>query len=765
MINRIQLLRNIGQFDSVHSGSNIPLSKLTLIYAENGRGKTTLASILRSLSTNCPIPIQERKRLGSANDPHVVLDCDGNPANVVFQNGAWTRAIPELVVFDDLFVTENVFSGLAVEAGHRQNLHELILGAQGIALNNTLQAHVTAIEQHNIRLRERSAAIPAAVRGALTVDQFCALGARPNIEAEIRAAERNLAAARQQEPIRQAGQFEVVSLPTFDVEGISALLSRKLDDLDAESAARVQHHIASLPAGSEGWLGRGMEILAADSERDSCPFCAQPLTESSVLDHYRAYFAESYATLKTEIDSLLSEINRTHGGNATANFERGVRALVERRSFWKDFCELPEVTINSEAIAQAWQFAREAVLNCIAEKKAAPLEQVELSQEAKSLIAAYDDEVLRVVDVNQRFQDANARVALVKEQAAAGNVTALASDLARLQAVSARHEPATVALCDAYLAEQAAKAATEQLRDQARVALDQYRTNIFPTYETAINEYLRRFNAGYRLSSLTSQNTRAGSACTYNVVINTVAIPTSSTNAAPGEPSFRNTLSAGDRNTLALAFFFASLDQDPARADRIVVIDDPMTSLDEHRTLTTAQEIRRLANDVNQVIVLSHTKAFLCEIWQNASTNTRSAMLVSRIGNGSSLAVWNVSADSETEYDRNHFIIRQYVAAGTGDPRSVAQVIRPILEGFMRIACPEHFRAGSLLGPFINNVVKPRLGQPDEVFDGVDSAELESLLEYGNRFHHDTNPNWMTAAINDGELLDFARRTLAFVRR
>lgn len=765
MVNRIHLLRNIGQFDSVNSGANIPLTKLTLIYAENGRGKTTLASILRSLSTNSPIPIQERKRLGSANDPHVVLDCDGNPANVVFQNGAWTRSIPELVVFDDLFVTENVYSGLAVEAGHRQNLHELILGAQGIALNDSLQAHVAAIEQHNSRLRERSAAIPAAARGALTVDQFCALGARPNIDAEIQAAERNLAAARQQEPIRQAGQFEVVSLPTFDVEGITALLERKLDDLDAESAARVQHHISTLPAGSEGWLGRGMEILAADSGRDSCPFCAQPLTESGVLDHYRAYFAESYATLKNEIDSLQSEVNRTHGGNATANFERSVRSLVERRTFWKDFCELPEVNINSEAIAQAWQSAREAVLTCIAEKKAAPLERVELSQAARNLIAAYDEEVRRIADLNQRLQEANARVAIVKEQAAAGNVAALTSDLAKLQAVKARHEPAIVALCDAYVAELASKAATEQLRDQARVALDQYRTNKFPTYETAINEYLRRFNAGYRLSSLTSQNTRAGSACTYNVVINTVPIPTSSANAAPGEPSFRNTLSAGDRNTLALAFFFASLDQDPARAERIVVIDDPITSLDEHRTLTTAQEIRRLSNEVNQVIVLSHTKAFLCEIWQNASTSTRSAMLVSRIGNGSSIDVWNVSADSETEYDRNHSTLRQYVAAGAGDSRLVAQVIRPVLEGFMRIACPEHFRAGSLLGPFINNAVKPKIGQVDEVFNAAVCAELESLLEYGNRFHHDTNPNWMTAAINNGELLDFARRTLAFVRR
>jgi hypothetical protein len=51
MIKKLQLLRNIGQFDSVSSGGNVPLSRLSLVSAENGRGKTTLAAILRSLAT------------------------------------------------------------------------------------------------------------------------------------------------------------------------------------------------------------------------------------------------------------------------------------------------------------------------------------------------------------------------------------------------------------------------------------------------------------------------------------------------------------------------------------------------------------------------------------------------------------------------------------------------------------------------------------------------------------------------------------------
>ncbi len=107
MINRFQLLRNVGQFDSVDDGAEIPLAKVALIYAENGRGKTTISAILRSVATGDPLPITERRRLSSTNAPHVVLNCDGGPPHVVFQDNVWNRTLPNVVVFDDVFVDEN----------------------------------------------------------------------------------------------------------------------------------------------------------------------------------------------------------------------------------------------------------------------------------------------------------------------------------------------------------------------------------------------------------------------------------------------------------------------------------------------------------------------------------------------------------------------------------------------------------------------------------------------------------------------------------
>jgi hypothetical protein len=46
-----------------------------------------------------------------------------------------------------------------------------------------------------------------------------------------------------------------------------------------------------------------------------------------------------------------------------------------------------------------------------------------------------------------------------------------------------------------------------------------------------------------------------------------------------------------------------------------------------------------------------------------------------------------------------------------------------------------------------------------------DTNELRALLDYANRFHHDSNPAWETAAINDQELVGFATRTVRFASR
>jgi wobble nucleotide-excising tRNase len=685
----------------------------------------------------------------------------GGPPPAVFQNNAWNRTLPNLVVFDDVFVDQNVSSGLAIEAGHRQNLHELILGVQAVALNRRLQEFVARIERHNAELRQRGAAVPAAERGTLSIDEFCALGLPEDIDTLIEVSSRNLAAAREREPVRTTPLFDTLNLPAFDLPPISQLLGEGLPTLDAAAAAQVQAHFARIGPGGEEWVGDGMRRIEQD-EIGSCPFCAQDLAGSPIINHYRSYFSEAYSDLKLRISNALRTVSRLHGNDVPAAFERAVRVLGERRQFWARFCDVPEVAIDTAAIARNWRSAREAVSAVLTAKEAAPLEVLTLSEGALAAISAYETNRQAIAALNQALQLANQTINLTKEQALIGDVAALNVDLSRLVAVKARHDPNIAPLCAAYLEERAAKTQTEQQRDQVRAELDLHKATVFGAYQTAVNVYLQRFNAGFRLDSVTSTNTRGGPACTYNVIINNTAIPIGGA-PNPGEPSFRNTLSSGDRNTLALAFFFASLDQDPALANAIAVIDDPISSLDDHRSLTTVQQIRRLGQQVSQVVILSHNKPFLCRLWEGTDSTLRAALQVERDGIGSTLRAWDVDQDCVTENDRRHALLLTYVEHGGPGTREIATAIRPLLEAYLRVSCPQYFPPSTLLGPF-RNACEQRVGTAQEILSRQAINELRDLTEYANRFHHDTNPAWETEAINDGELYGFVRRALNFTK-
>ncbi len=180
--------------------------------------------------------------------------------------------------------------------------------------------------------------------------------------------------------------------------------------------------------------------------------------------------------------------------------------------------------------------------------------------------------------------------------------------------------------------------------------------------------------------------------------------------------------------------------------------------------MTTVQEIGRLATRVGQLFVLSHSKRFLCTVWEGADKTAREAIEIARSGTGSTLRGWVVHHDLITEHDKRHALLREYLDGNPPDNRPVAIAIRPVLERFVRVAYPDHFKPGDMLGKFVN-LCQQRLGTTDAILDQAGTQELEDILHYANKFHHDTNKAYETEAFSDGELLGFVKRTLTWTRR
>ncbi|QPQ54266.1 AAA family ATPase [Allosphingosinicella flava] len=737
------------------------------MYAENARGKTTLVSIFRSLQTGDPLPIRERRRLGGTRAAQVALAFSDEANAMVFQDGQWSAAKANIAVFDEQFINDNVYSGLVVQSPQREGLHGLIVGARGVALLRSLQTEVDAIEKHNVQLRTLAATIPQKALRGLTIDQFCELPRLEDIDARIEEAGKAVSAAQQQEAITKMRALEELPAIELPPEAIETLLREQLPDVAAEAERRVSAHLQRLGLGGEAWVAQGQRIQHEHRAElgEDCPYCAQSLAPSALAQAYSQHFSATYNELKAKIQRTIQRLDQIYGATALDRIRAQFSENSSKSLFWSEFIDAPQLEADVEAFLAAAIRARDSLLQQLKQKAEAPLEAFSLSTGTQEALHALTVQCRTIDEYNSRVREINEKAAAVREAVSVTSLQTLRDDLARLEAGKDRFDPSIDAKCSAYLSEKAAKKSTESRRSARKRALDAHLQNVFPAFQEAINLYLRRLNAGFRIDGVKSLNTRRGPSCVYSVVIdNSPNHPVSVNSDAIGEPSFKTVLSTSDRNTLALAVFLASISQDEERPQKVVVIDDPINSLDEHRAFATVSEIRRLAAEVEQVIVLSHSRPLVCHLWESPGQIGRIAIEVARSGAGSTLRIWDVSTHGVTEHDKRHAKLRTYLDNQVDNPREVAEAIRPTLEAFLRVAYPEHFPPGTLLGRF-RLIASQHVGGATQILCQNDVDELATLTDYANRFHHDTNPAWQTADINDAELLAFVRRVVAFTKR
>ena len=119
MIKKLITFQNLGLLRDACAGGAIELGRVTAIYADNGRGKSTLAAVFRACQLRDAGRMNARKTLDSA-EPAAVDLLQSTGAHVEFKANAWTGNPPPIAVFDSEFVEQNVYSGFEIRPDQRQ---------------------------------------------------------------------------------------------------------------------------------------------------------------------------------------------------------------------------------------------------------------------------------------------------------------------------------------------------------------------------------------------------------------------------------------------------------------------------------------------------------------------------------------------------------------------------------------------------------------------------------------------------------------------
>jgi wobble nucleotide-excising tRNase len=597
VLTRISQLSRVGRFAKLDAPR---FARLTLIYGRNASGKSTISRVLAAAGRqSAEVALDRTLAHDDHGGPELALEVAGGVAR--FAANAWTGVAPKISVFDRGFVERNVYIGRRSTKEHRKELLRLALGGDDATTARELDDISQRGRKAAAERTQRLAVIDAAASShGLLVAELIALAPVADAPAARASAERALEDARRaSEIVKRPRPAPLPVMPEVDADGIAAVLARDTHTLGTDAARQVRAHLdGRLRGAGESWLRDGL----AHVDGKTCPFCAQPA--SALMDLYGAWFDAGYEQLVGAIAARQARLA------ALVEWWRGVaqagRANLAALDAWNDVgAARPSFdSATRKAELDAALAIMKRLLDAKREQPTRVVDGAELAGVAP-LLASLGDAVARY---NEAVAHLDARIDARLAELRTANVDAAARAVRHLDAAVVRHaEPVARAVgeLDAIERELA------ELRARKKVLAElvkQRAADKLAGYTTRINALLRRLGADFELLDLGTERGGGAIGSRFTLKVETGELDIASSS---GEERFARVLSDGDRATLAFAVFVLAVEQLPDLAQRVVVFDDPMTSLDAQRAQATAEQIARLAERAGQIIVLSHDESFL----------------------------------------------------------------------------------------------------------------------------------------------------------
>ena len=757
MLERIHKITGVGLFNDIRPAA-IQFKKISLIYGDNGRGKSTLASIMRSYTHSASNVLLSRKTFNSSVDQFIDLQfSQGNRAK--FENNQWDRKFTDFHVFDLDFIDTNVYSGGEITPGQRKNLLSFALGQSAVAA----KIEFDAASQHATNCTTAKRNVEARLtgyRGHYTLSQYIRLRSIDNIDDLIAANLVEQGKSQRISVIKNKNKLKKLTEFTVDIQNFFNVMYTTVDKIDENASSVVDAHFQHLSDdGAQKWISDGQKFL----KEDTCPFCAQTVEGLSLIDAYKTYFNTEYRNFIKEISLLENKKAAILSSFNIPLKNQEQISITENILSWGEYLSLNTPSLDINKLDELKTSLDGILTDCVKIKTASPLDKLEQKFEGECQ-AIIDKMVQCVTEFNEQLDILNNQIDDYKTSLENINIQTLTEENNRLNAIKTRYSPAVVNLINEYTAAKAVETAALAEKEAKKNTLNTIMQATLGRYESSINILLQKFGAAFTIEEVTYNYRGTGEPRTeyaLNLRGNRITLQ--------GEDAgFKTCLSEGDKRTLAFAFFIAVISEDQNLTNKIVLIDDPMCSFDTHRKQQTVNELKKICDNCKQLIILAHDAFFIKKLRDDFIKKLNDPNLLSLIkvvhthGQFSTLVSLDLDIECESAYYKNHRLVSGYVNGEPYNEKDVATAIRPLLEGYLHRRFPNHIPSGKLFGEIVQAIVASQPGSPLHHASSI-TNELNEINSYAGKFHHDTNANAANEPIFPGELIAYCTRALNII--
>ena len=741
MLTKILEIQKVGRFERLDA-SRVSFTRAMLVFGENGWGKSTLADLLRSVATRSAAIVGGRETLASAGAQKVRLLFERAPA--MFSAGAWAGHQPAVAVYDQCFINDNIYSGDAVSLDHLKRQYGIVIGAAGVALVRSIDHLTNQIAEFDKAFRDAETMMNTALRThglqELQLKTFVALETDDAIDRLIDEKTTEIGIVEKSAEIGRLSFPADFDLPT-DAAVFRDALGRGIDHMAASAHKALHDHIARhrsepIEAEKQGlsheeWLEAGNSFQTSDH----CAFCGQFLVDRGLIDTYAVFFGQLYKALAAETRKRRATLQRYANGEFRKQLLVRLSENADRCVIWHTLTAVPPQQLDSiqvEAVIGNLEDCA-GTIDRFFEQKQGDLAEPVTHPELEEALTRWSQQRAVLLTLNDEIGAQRIQLTRARDASVASNLGALRTELNVLKARRLRGDASIRAAIASRQEADLSKVRYTNERTRQRAELTAYSNSVAVDLGQAINAYLHRLGAGFKIDYKAPNYRGKDPAAAYHIMINEVPVPPRSGDDNVAQPSFRNTLSTGDKSVMAFAFFLASLASNPDLEQTIVVLDDPFTSLDEFRRTFTANEIKKLVTKSKQVIILSHDKTFLRLLWERIDQSLITSVAIQTGAPGvSTLTIFDIAASTLPRHETERSKMLDFLDDTIGDPADIRALLRKVLEHFYRQADPANFAPNAMLEGIVRFL---KTASKDYIYKAA-YDDLEAINFYTRNFHH-----------------------------
>lgn len=568
----------------------LPFSRYNLLYGWNGSGKSTLSSLFALL-----------QRKEALSEGEVILEIDG--ANRIQGAQFSTAAIPSTRVFNRYFVDNTL---VAIKNANAQPI--FYLGQQSVeeaqelerkrgklvdttaelmTANTTLSNATSAVEKY---ASDQARIVKAMFSGSRAYLAFNRRRFIDGIE-RIKTLSNPLRALTEQEKtlLQIKQHLQPKSDIAFSCSGgvdLTSLVRQVCEMLSQTVVSAVIDKLANDPPLAR-WVQEGLALHSGTRHTSTCQFCGN-IFSAETRHQFESHFNDAYTRFQNMLQNLIGIIK--------ANLPKVDLIFPADSSFYDNLQgDYKDAVLKAKQINEKAKSFLCILLKAVEDKKSRPFEQMQLQDileqnefelsDAETLEAQLLDEYKSINLIVQRHNDQTRTIEQERESA----YDKLADDYllstiseydrrksAEQSATDSRNELQTK--CDTLNRE---ISEIEQRLTESRRPVNELNNEL--------HSYLGRDELSFELEDTGYKLLRSGHVA--------------------------DNLSEGECTAITFLYFLKTLsDKDFNRANGIVVIDDPVSSLDDNALFSAFAYMKERVKDCGQLFILTHNFSFFRQV-------------------------------------------------------------------------------------------------------------------------------------------------------